>query len=667
MKHLKILNKRYIALFCVFMALGIFIANLIGLHKNFWIFAGCGAIALCFFIAVFKRQTWVVIVSSAVVIGGILFSVNLCDYTENFNLYEEYKITAKVCEQPKETDYGYRYTLCDVKVYDYVGVVDYPKKIILNSETGGIEYGDVISFKGYMNIPKRQNIPLGMDKKIYYSSMGIGFSVSADDIVKEGHRSDFYGIFVAARNALEGNIDAVFSPETAPIAKAMLIGVKDDIDEDIRSGFSFAGIAHILAVSGLHLGFLVGIFEFILRKFKVNKKINFGILTATIVFYMLITGMPVSVVRAGIMYICAMFSHNFLGGKDTLSFLCLAAVIMLIASPCQLFMAGFLLSFCSVLGILAVVPFLREEDSRTKNKFFSGIKQTFCISASTAAATMPAGCNIFNTFSYISPITNIIAVPAASLILLTTGISALAAFVSKTVGSVIAFIPQKIIEFLIYVNSKIAQSGFGYVKVYGIGISAGIGMIACIFVCSAYFMISKKAKVVFCCAVAAICVLCTVNFDDGSRTKFVFLDLGSGETVHIKNGEEDILITDLDEFSMFDLQNYIEKNNVELDYVFVTKTDKNTRNTLNNLISETNAPKEIYMAKTDASQKKTALAGSEKVKFFEKYDKIHIGNITAECFCSDDGKLSLGIERDNINLLFVSSHKCKDYGKLKMF
>ena len=153
-------------------------------------------------------------------------------------------------------------------------------------------------------------------------------------------------------------VDALLPAEDAGIYRALLTGDKSAMDEEIRSLYQDAGIAHILAVSGLHLSILgVGIYE-LLRRLG-GSKASAGVLASLlIVSYGILTGSSGSALRAVLMLLIRFLGAAAGRSYDMLSALSAAALLLLLKEPYMLFGSGFQLSFLAVLsiGLSAMLP-----------------------------------------------------------------------------------------------------------------------------------------------------------------------------------------------------------------------------------------------------------------------------------------------------------------------
>ena len=147
---------------------------------------------------------------------------------------------------------------------------------------------------------------------------------------------------------------------------AMLLADKSHLEDAVQQAFRAAGVSHLLAVSGLHLALLCGLLGFG-RRWQFYKPLIL-LRGAAALFYLLLTGMPVSVSRAGIVLLVALVGDFFLLPPDLLTSTSFAAILLGLQNaytPCDL---GFQLSFCAVLGVQAAATLARTEQRAAQDK-----------------------------------------------------------------------------------------------------------------------------------------------------------------------------------------------------------------------------------------------------------------------------------------------------------
>ena len=142
------------------------------------------------------------------------------------------------------------------------------------------------------------------------------------------------------------------SQDNADLVYAMLFGDKSVLTWGLRNNFNAAGLAHMLAVSGLHVGLVYGAVSTLLRWCRVPRRAHLWVVTPILIFYGYLCGWRYSVMRAVIMCLVYAVAKRNLHVADALSVMSLAAIIILLIYPYALVSASFLLSFACVLGMI---------------------------------------------------------------------------------------------------------------------------------------------------------------------------------------------------------------------------------------------------------------------------------------------------------------------------
>ena len=152
-------------------------------------------------------------------------------------------------------------------------------------------------------------------------------------------------------NYVRWYLNIFLSERNANIVYAMLFGDKSALSWAVRNDFSASGLAHMLTVSGFHVGLVYAVISGLLRVCRVPRRAHFWVVTPILVFYAYLCGWQYAVMRALIMCLTYAFAKQKLYVADALSVLSLAAVIILLIYPYALVSVSFLLSFTCVLGI----------------------------------------------------------------------------------------------------------------------------------------------------------------------------------------------------------------------------------------------------------------------------------------------------------------------------
>ena len=241
----------------------------------------------------------------------------------------------------------------------------------LKEDSLSAKIGSRILIRGYPSDFESATNPGQFDQKFYYQILGISFRLSQANVLSASTEYDvFYENLHILRCKMAAQLDLLLPKEDAGIMKAVLLGAKGDIDEELKALYQRGGIAHILAISGLHISLLgMGAFE-LLRRLGVPLKAA-AFLAAVFMFcYGIMTGFSVSMLRAVIMFLLHMLARMIGRTYDMLTAAGVAAVLILMEQPLYLYYGGFVFSFGCVIGIGLALPVLTE----SKNRLPFGLK-----------------------------------------------------------------------------------------------------------------------------------------------------------------------------------------------------------------------------------------------------------------------------------------------------
>lgn len=224
------------------------------------------------------------------------------------------------------------------------------------------------------------------------------------------------------RKEIEQIINRNFSADNAAIAKAILLGQKQDVQSADKQAFIHAGLAHLMAVSGLHVGFIVAPFWFLIPYFwtkKYGRLIGVIILSLILFLYAGLTGFTASVIRASLTAFLLSVGRLYQKVHEPINLTAAAALIILLFNPEALFSVSFQLSFGAVFTILLLFPVAqRFIPDRFKHRWYSGIIDVILLSITVQVGLFPLLIYYFHQFSVVSPLSNIAAIPMTQFIVL---------------------------------------------------------------------------------------------------------------------------------------------------------------------------------------------------------------------------------------------------------
>lgn len=259
-----------------------------------------------------------------------------------------------------------------------------------------------------------------------------------------------------------GNIfDVHFkSNKTRGLAKAIFLGDKIQLDEDIKQDFINIGAAHVLAVSGLHVGIFLGIFIWILDKIKLNNpwwryaKLTF--LLSLLIFYIIITGASPSVVRAGIMFGLYLIGKYTVRCIDTVNMLGIVGAGMLLYDPHFIYQLSFQFSFIALASILYFYPFI-EKWYVPKSKIDGYCWSLISVTLAAQVLILPIVIFYFQRFPTYFILSSLVMIPLTFLVICGCVILVLLQLISPEVNAYCSQWVEMLFESMIIFSEKLAK------------------------------------------------------------------------------------------------------------------------------------------------------------------------------------------------------------------
>ncbi|WP_299800623.1 ComEC/Rec2 family competence protein [uncultured Maribacter sp.] len=266
--------------------------------------------------------------------------------------------------------------------------------------------------------------PHQFDYKKYLENLGVYHSIQIehDKLVKiKSSQTTLLGIAARARNHIIKKLDKEnFGADELGVIQALLLGQRSDISEETYTNYQKAGAVHILAVSGLHIGILLLVIQFLLSPLKNIPNGRTLILILSVLFlwiFAFIAGLSASIIRATTMFTFVAYALYLNRPSNTFNILALSILfILLFINPNLLFQVGFQMSYAAVFAILWIFPLLKQLWF-PKNKVVLYFWQLLCVSIAAQLGVLPISLFYFHQFPGLFFVSNLVIVPALGLIL----------------------------------------------------------------------------------------------------------------------------------------------------------------------------------------------------------------------------------------------------------
>ena len=376
------------------------------------------SVLFCLFIFIFsligrKRLTLYKIIAVSLLLT-LLYAYVRFDYANPVDDYEglEVVVVGEVEKVEELNDYT---TALTVKTKQIDGI-NVEMRLITYAERTTVSHinaGSVVKYSCYIEEFSSDG---DFNQKRYYKSEGYDAKTRDNgEIRRTGsvEPSLFSKIISQAREGLTSRINSATDEDTGALLSALLLGTKSLLPAQMKLDFTRIGCAHILALSGMHLAILSGFLEWLLSLLGVNKVLRKGLLIPFIAVYMLITGLPVSVVRAGFMLIISCLLFILVGARDPFTNLFISVGIICLITPEAIFSTSLLLSAFATLGIIALsILMKRKREKRLLPRLIFALCGVILASVFAISATMMICAADFDGISpfsiFISPIVSLI-------------------------------------------------------------------------------------------------------------------------------------------------------------------------------------------------------------------------------------------------------------------
>lgn len=358
-----------------------------------------------------------------------------------------------VCDYPVPTDYGAKATV-SLAGFSPGKAVFYGDKNLLD-----LCPGQIIQATGKFQSAARvqdTDITTFTSKGIFLLIRQTGQAVYLDGSI---HSPRWWPVRVG--HAMKNQIAQLFSSsdqdqqDTAAFLTAILTGDKSGLSPSAASDLSEAGLSHILAVSGMHCGFLLLLTTFLVGRQR--QRLLAIITIPLLIFYALLTGASPSIVRACVMLIFLLIAPIFRRNSDASTALATALFCILFSNPFAAASLSLQLSFGATLGLIWVTPGLSKllsgkKSQKAHGKIFSTILISISSTIGALVFTVPLSFAYFGVFSLLSPISGLLCLWAASLTFL-WGLAAIAlSFLCMPLGVLLSWIPKLLISYILTVS-----------------------------------------------------------------------------------------------------------------------------------------------------------------------------------------------------------------------
>ena len=350
--------------------------------------------------------------------------------------------------------------------------------------------------------------------------------------------SNITAFFFQIRTKLIGNSRKIFDYKAVPVAVAMGLGDKTILDPSIVNAFNFTGLSHALVVSGLHVGFIVAVFNALLYLIPVNKKLKNIVLLIAVFSFMGIIGFTPSIIRAGVLVIALTVGKTFILETDNYTTLAIVIILTLFFNPFSAHSGSLLLSYAAYFGVIQAADIAR-------NKKLNKLLTIFLLSSFAVLYTTPILALLGMEFTFLSPFFNVLmtyVVMAICVLSFFLPVLGCVPAIGMPVAAVIAPINNILISFLLWFT-EFAKEYFAFAM---ISVSADVTKIfifsAVIAIAIAFIQFTDNKKRIICILTVPIMAVLCYNFTNRDVVTVSAFDGSSNPSYVITENDKHYLI-----------------------------------------------------------------------------------------------------------------------------
>ncbi|RLC38756.1 hypothetical protein DRH27_01535 [Candidatus Falkowbacteria bacterium] len=275
----------------------------------------------------------------------------------------------------------------------------------------------------------------------------------------------FYIKIFQLKNKFRQVINRGLGEPEASLARAIMLGDKRGIPDNLRLTLSRIGLSHIIAISGMHISILSVLVMGLLFGAGVPRKYAFYISTLFLIFYITLIGLPASAMRAGLMGFLVLWALHLGRLNKTINSIVFSAAILLLINPKLLRSdIGFQLSFLAVLGIVYGYPIIEAWFKKIKIPKFKGMRSILSLTVAAQIFTMPILMLNFSTISLIAPFSNLLILWALPFLLIATLAAMGLSLLFSGLGSIFFLGTKFIIDYILKVGIFLEKLPFSYIE-----------------------------------------------------------------------------------------------------------------------------------------------------------------------------------------------------------
>ena len=442
---------------------------------------------------------------------------------------------------------------------EYAVPTDYGAKVTVKLE--GYPLGKVVYYGGedLLDLRPGQTVTaqvkfqdaarLREDTITNFTSQGVfllAYQRGEDAVYGEGSAGSPRWWPARAARAMQDHVAELFDGDEAAFLSAILTGDTSGLSEEARSDLSEAGLSHILAVSGMHCGFLMTLILLVTGRHR--RRLLAALALPILVFYTILTGASPSVVRACIMVLFVLAAPLFQRDSDPPTTLSAALFLILLANPFAAASISLQLSFGAMAGLLWLTPRIQDLllGEKSRGRVYRLLASSLSATVGAMVFTVPLCAVYFGSLVLISPVSNLLCLTASSAVFMLGLLAVLASFLWLPLGAVIGFLPALLTKYILWTSGVLASLPYHAVYLTNPYLKYWLVFLYGLFAAAYFLRPRARRKYAVATVLAAMSLAVTVwlgapHYTRSGLDAYV-LDVGQGESVLLSSGGQFALV-----------------------------------------------------------------------------------------------------------------------------
>ncbi len=535
-----------------------------------------------------------------------------------------------------------------------------------------IEIGDIITFNGKLKKPMENTNPKLFNYKQRLLSEKVYTTITIKDHslikVNKDNKKYKYKMRVKFREDINNIFDSNLNQANSDLMKSIILGENSYLEDEDIAKYRDLGLAHILAVSGLHIGIISGFLLILLSNLRIKRKKVYFIILFIIWYYGFLIGYPPSLIRANIMMTILFLAKISDEPNNLLNSLFLAMVLSLIINPFWILNVGFQLSYIATFSIIYLTPKIQAGFYPYENKIIYALSGILGVQI----GLLPIQAYYFNEIPVLTILTNLLIAPILSMGLVIASLMIFLNYFISIFNPILALVLDIILTIQFNLVEIIHKIPYGKIVTHSPSLNE---MLIYYFILLIVFQtinikkIKTNIKKTIICFLVFYIIFTSINISRDKSLELHFIDVGQGDSIFIKSRKGNYLIdTGGNLLGSFDVGEnitlpYLKKHGIKrINGIFISHFHEDHCKSLPLLIDNLKVDK-VFMSYENPTSEAYNYIIENNIPYtiLKEKDRLILDeNISINILSPNNELLNKNLDENDLSLVFLLKYYSKD-------